>query len=81
MIRQLSGAFSPIGLEISQSSRQARGNDSGAPPDRNRSWMPRLAELIHGNQTDFVAVGAGHLVGPGGVVALLRKAGYQADRL
>lgn len=49
--------------------------------DRNLRWMPTLTQLVQGNQTVFVAVGAAHLIGPDGLLALLRKAGYQVDRL
>lgn len=49
--------------------------------DRNQSWIPKLTELIHGNETVFVAVGAGHLVGQDGVVALLRKAGFEVQQV
>ena len=42
---------------------------------RNRSWIPVMEKMMNQNST-FFAVGAGHLGGPEGVVALLRKAGY-----
>jgi uncharacterized protein YbaP (TraB family) len=48
--------------------------------DRNATWMPKLTELLKGNETVFVAVGAGHLVGPDGIVALLQKAGYKVEQ-
>ena len=41
--------------------------------DRNRSWVPRVEELLRGNRKAIVIVGAGHLVGADGVVELLRK--------
>jgi uncharacterized protein len=48
--------------------------------DRNASWVPKLeAMLDKGN--GFVAVGAGHLVGPGSVLDLLQKKGYKVTRL
>jgi uncharacterized protein YbaP (TraB family) len=47
---------------------------------RNQSWVPKIEELLNGNGTSFVAVGAGHLVGPDGVPALLEKAGYKVER-
>lgn len=48
---------------------------------RNRSWLPRFEEMLKGSGTYFVVVGAGHLVGKDGVVALLRQAGYTVHRL
>ncbi|HEY5750602.1 MAG TPA: TraB/GumN family protein [Chryseolinea sp.] len=43
--------------------------------DRNRKWMIQLPGLMKQQQT-FIAVGALHLAGENGLVALLRKAGY-----
>ena len=37
--------------------------------------------FLNGRGTVFVVVGAGHMVGPGGIVDLLRKAGYQVFRI
>lgn len=42
---------------------------------RNRSWIPIMEKLMDEKPT-FFAVGAGHLGGPEGVIALLRKSGY-----
>lgn len=47
---------------------------------RNQSWIPKIEALLKGEGTSFVAVGAGHLVGPDGVPALLEKAGYTVQR-
>jgi len=48
--------------------------------DRNRRWLPKIEELLRGKDNAIVIVGAGHLVGPNGVVELLRKAGYKATQ-
>ncbi len=42
---------------------------------RNRNWVKQLKTIMKGNPV-FVAVGAGHLVGDKGLIALLRKDGY-----
>lgn len=42
---------------------------------RNRNWIPVMEEMMAEKPT-FFAVGAGHLGGDEGVIALLRKAGY-----
>jgi tetratricopeptide (TPR) repeat protein len=47
---------------------------------RNRAWIPALEKLAVTGHA-FVAVGAGHLVGPDGVVALLRAKGYKVTRV
>lgn len=43
---------------------------------RNTAWVARIKAEMAGAGTDFIAVGAGHLVGADGVPELLRKAGY-----
>ncbi|MCB0637163.1 MAG: TraB/GumN family protein [Lewinella sp.] len=42
---------------------------------RNRNWIPVMSNLM-AEGTTFFAVGAGHLAGEEGVIALLRAAGY-----
>ena len=43
--------------------------------NRNKNWVKQL-NLIMKKEPVFVAVGAGHLVGEQGLIALLRKEGY-----
>lgn len=45
---------------------------------RNRNWIPVMEDMMANNPT-FFAVGAGHLGGEEGVIALLRKAGYKVE--
>jgi len=45
--------------------------------DRNHNWLLRIRELLRGKKTAIVIVGAGHLVGPEGVVELLKKEGLK----
>lgn len=45
---------------------------------RNRNWIAPMGRLMHEKPTLF-AVGAGHLGGAGGVIALLRKEGYRVE--
>jgi uncharacterized protein len=42
---------------------------------RNNNWIPKIAKIITEKPT-FFAVGAGHLGGEKGVIALLRKQGF-----
>lgn len=44
--------------------------------NRNKNWIPIMMESMKEKPT-FFAVGAGHLVGELGVIALLRKQGYK----
>jgi uncharacterized protein len=48
--------------------------------NRNRAWVSRIVEIAHRGGTHFIAVGAGHLPGPEGLVELLREAGFEATR-
>jgi len=48
---------------------------------RNRGFATQIEQLLKGNGVTFVAVGAGHLVGPDSVQAALAKDGIQAVRL
>ncbi|GAA4440267.1 TraB/GumN family protein [Ravibacter arvi] len=44
--------------------------------DRNKKWLPKLDYIMQESPT-FIAVGAAHLGGKNGLVALLRGFGYQ----
>ncbi|MEN9699518.1 MAG: hypothetical protein RLZZ301_716 [Bacteroidota bacterium] len=48
--------------------------------ERNQNWIPLIAEQAKKEAT-FFAVGAGHLAGPEGVVALLRAQGFTVTAL
>ncbi len=43
--------------------------------DRNKKWIPKITSEIADKQC-FIAVGAAHLFGDGGVIDLLKKEGY-----
>ena len=43
--------------------------------ERNKNWIPKINEIIVDKKA-FIAVGAGHLGGPNGVIRLLQKEGY-----
>ncbi|MCS7035973.1 MAG: TraB/GumN family protein [Saprospiraceae bacterium] len=45
---------------------------------RNRDWIPIIVRMMR-EQPTFFAVGAGHLGGTRGVIALLRKEGYRVE--
>lgn len=48
---------------------------------RNRNWIPKIEQFAGSGRTYFVVVGAAHLGGPDGVVALLKSRGYQVQPL
>jgi uncharacterized protein YbaP (TraB family) len=47
--------------------------------DRNHRWMPEIESCVQ-TRACFVVVGAAHLVGPDGLVALLRARGYSVEQ-
>lgn len=47
---------------------------------RNQKWIPEIEQMIQ-QQATFIAVGAGHLAGPEGVIALLKQEGYTVEPL
>jgi uncharacterized protein YbaP (TraB family) len=48
---------------------------------RNAAWMETLMHELDGAGVDFVAVGAGHLLGEDGLVAQLRARGVSVERV
>ncbi len=46
---------------------------------RNQAWAELLSEELEGAGNDFVAVGAGHLIGEDGLPTLLAKRGYAVE--
>lgn len=48
---------------------------------RNESWIPKIEAMLKGSSDALVVVGAAHLVGPKGIVQLLRAKGYTVEQL
>lgn len=48
--------------------------------NRNKNWVKQLNTIMR-NESVFVAVGAGHLIGDAGLISLLRKEGYKVESL
>ena len=43
---------------------------------RNKDWILKIEEMLGKPQNTMVIVGAGHLIGPAGIVQLLKQKGY-----
>ena len=48
---------------------------------RSRTWIPKIEAMIQGHDDALVVVGAGHLVGKQGVVAMLKAKGYAIEQM
>lgn len=66
---------------LNEASRESPALFKRLLTDRNHNWMPKIRSWTQGNQNVLVIVGAGHLVGKEGVVALLRNEGLKVDQL
>jgi uncharacterized protein YbaP (TraB family) len=49
--------------------------------DRNRDWLPKVEALFARRGRAFVVVGAAHLIGPDGLLAMLRARGYTVEQM
>ena len=49
--------------------------------DRNRDWLPKVEALVTRGNRPFVVVGAAHLVGADGLLAMLRARGFTVEQL
>jgi uncharacterized protein YbaP (TraB family) len=47
---------------------------------RNIDWVNKIEEMMSEDKNILVIVGAGHLVGPDSVVALLKEKGYRVKQ-
>lgn len=48
--------------------------------ERNNNWVPQIEACMAKPQPCFVVVGAAHLVGPDGLLTLLKKKGYTIEQ-
>jgi hypothetical protein len=48
---------------------------------RNRNWTPKIEGYLRSGKVYFVVVGAAHLGGPDGLLALLKMRGYRIEQL
>lgn len=48
--------------------------------ERNQQWLPKIEKLFSRPAPAFVVVGAAHLIGPDGLLTLLRSKGYTIEQ-
>lgn len=49
--------------------------------NRNANWVVKIEDMLKGKGVSFMAVGAGHLIGPDSVIAMLDAKGIKAERV
>ena len=49
--------------------------------DRNNAWLPKIEAMVKSREVEFVLVGALHLAGDDGLLALLVARGYRVRQL
>jgi uncharacterized protein YbaP (TraB family) len=47
---------------------------------RNKAWLPQIEKMLKESKITMVVVGTGHLIGPGGLVELLKQKGYKVKQ-
>ncbi len=47
---------------------------------RHDAWMPQIESLLRTPETEMVVVGVAHMAGPDGLIAQLRRRGYQVEK-
>ena len=48
--------------------------------ERNQNWLPKLEVLFSRKDPAFVVVGAAHLIGPHGLITMLKAKGYTVEQ-
>ena len=57
-----------------------RGAYTSLIVERNNNWVPQIEACMARPQPCFVVVGAAHLIGPDGLLTLLKKKGYKIEQ-
>ena len=57
-----------------------RGAYASLIVERNNNWVPQIEACMAKPQPCFVVVGAAHLIGPDGLLTLLKKKGYKIEQ-
>ncbi|MEM9834653.1 MAG: TraB/GumN family protein [Bacteroidota bacterium] len=61
-----------------ESMEEMKGAEKTLLIDRNQDWIPKITKMAQDKAT-FFAVGAAHLGGPEGIIALLKEQGYSVE--
>lgn len=64
--------------ELLDENMEVAGEKTALLDERNIKWIPKIEDAIKENRC-FIAVGAGHLPGELGLIALMREKGYEVS--
>lgn len=73
-----------VGLEkmfVTEMKEEDEGLYAALLTNRNANWVVDIEKMLAGSGTTFIAVGAGHLIGPDSVIAMLDVKGIKAERV
>ncbi|MCG8414329.1 MAG: TraB/GumN family protein [Pseudomonadales bacterium] len=68
-------------LFVADMQRQAPELYDSLLRQRNLRWMPQIEQMLQDSDTEFVLVGAAHLIGVDGLVEMLQARGYEVTQL
>jgi uncharacterized protein YbaP (TraB family) len=74
----LNGDVAAIATSIAPAKNEDKAFYDTIFTQRNKRFAAKIADMLKGHGTVFVAIGAGHLAGPDSVIAMLAKQGIQA---
>ena len=74
------GQLSRLNDLTQESMKEMKGAEEALLTSRNQKWIPSIENMAK-EQATFFAVGAGHLGGAQGVIALLREQGYTVEAI
>lgn len=77
----LSGDAEALSTIVEGSSQESPAYFETLVYDRTAKWLPTIQSMLQTPSTNLVVVGASHLVGPRGLVELLRAWGASVDQL
>jgi uncharacterized protein YbaP (TraB family) len=77
----VAGDANALDTILNHSRQETPGLVAAILNNRNRDWIPKIEQMLNGSSDALIVVGAAHLVGSQGVVALLRAKGYTVEQL
>lgn len=77
----LAGDTATLDSALNKSAHESPALWNTLVASRTKSWVPKIEAMLNGKDDVLVVVGAGHLVGREGLIALLKARGYRVEQL